>query len=107
MLLGIVISTLENFTYHREFVNGRHMVLEFRAVLYAPEDKERATPMNVQGVDLITLDDDGNCSQFTVMIRPHNTLGVLKKIVAARMAEMMAEAGIKPPPKGRGTRAKL
>jgi hypothetical protein len=76
-LLGIILETIEGFTYHREWVNGRELALEFRGTVDG---------LGLQGIDLITLDDAGRLAQLDVMIRPINTLLVLRDRVAARMA---------------------
>ena len=76
-LLGIILETIEGFTYHRQWVNGRELALEFRGTVDGLE---------LQGIDLITLDDAGRLAQLDVMIRPINTLLALRDRVAARMA---------------------
>lgn len=97
MLLRIVIETLQDFTYEREFVGseadaragapGRHLCLEFKARIPWPG---RDGFLKVQGVDMITLDATGSRMQrLEVMIRPHKALGELKKIISARMQEAL------------------
>ena len=76
-LLGIILETIEDFTYHRQWVNGRELALEFRG---------KVDGLELQGIDLITLDDAGRLAQLDVMIRPINTLLALRDRVAARMA---------------------
>jgi 2,4-dienoyl-CoA reductase (NADPH2) len=55
----------------------RELALEFRG---------RVGGLELQGVDLITLDDQGRITNLDVMIRPINTLLALRDRVAARMA---------------------
>jgi hypothetical protein len=76
-LLGVIIETIEDFTYHRQWTGERELALEFRG---------RVGGLELQGVDLITLDDQGRITNLDVMIRPINTLLALRDRVAARMA---------------------
>jgi hypothetical protein len=83
-LLGIIVTTIEDFTYHREWVQGAELALEFTG---------RVGDHQLQGIDLITLDADGRVGNLDVMIRPINSLLVLRDKVAARMAEFLARRG--------------
>jgi SnoaL-like protein len=76
-LLGVIVETIEGFTYHRQWTNGRELALEFRG---------RVGGLELQGIDLITLDDAGRIAQLDVMIRPINALLALRDRVAERMA---------------------
>jgi SnoaL-like protein len=76
-LLGVIVETIEGFTYHRQWTNGRELALEFRG---------RVGGIELQGIDLITLDDAGRIAQLDVMIRPINALLALRDRVAERMA---------------------
>lgn len=51
----------DSFEYLREVVSGTSAVLEFRTVMEGIE---------VNGVDIITFDDDGKITDFKVMVRP-------------------------------------
>ncbi|KEO89457.1 hypothetical protein EH31_12490 [Erythrobacter longus] len=51
----------DSFEYLREVVSGTSAVLEFRTVMGGIE---------VNGVDIITFDDDGKITDFKVMVRP-------------------------------------
>ena len=75
-LLGIILTTIEGFTYHREWTRGRELALEFRG---------RVGEHELQGIDLITLDDAGRVAHLDVLIRPINALESLREIVAPRM----------------------
>lgn len=79
-LLGIIVTTIEDFTYHREWVDGRELALEFRGHVDEHE---------LQGIDLITLDDAGRIAHLDVLLRPMNALEVLRDRVAPRMAEFL------------------
>ncbi len=75
-LLGIIISTIDDFTYHREWIDGRELALEFTG---------RVGDLKLQGIDLITLNDDGKIQNLDVMIRPMNGLAKLAGIVREKM----------------------
>lgn len=63
-----------SFRYVKEVLSGNEAVLEFETKLGG---------IHVNGVDLITCDDDGKIVEFKVMIRP-------KKAVEAVHAQMAA-----------------
>jgi hypothetical protein len=75
-LLGVIVTTIDGFTYHREWVSGSELALEFRG---------RVGEFELQGVDLITLDDEGRVRNLDALIRPLNTLTLLRDRVAPRM----------------------
>ena len=81
-LLGIIISTIEGFTYHREFTHGAELALEFHG---------RIGDLDLQGIDLISLDADGRLRNIDVMIRPTNALLELQEIVVPQMVEFLAQ----------------
>jgi hypothetical protein len=82
MALRTVITILENFTYHRQFVadDGRNVVLEFSANV---GDKA------LKGIDMIRFDDDGRIVEFEVMIRPFNALQALGAEMGARLGQQL------------------
>jgi hypothetical protein len=76
-LLGVILDTIEDFTYHREWTSGRELALEFHG---------RVGGRRLQGIDLITLDDENRIVNLDVLIRPMNALEELRDRVAPRMA---------------------
>lgn len=76
-LLGVIIDTIEGFTYHREWTSGHELALEFHG---------RVGGRDLQGIDLITLDDENRIVNLDVMIRPLNAVVELRDRVAPRMA---------------------
>ncbi|WP_423759703.1 nuclear transport factor 2 family protein [Burkholderia sp. NLJ2] len=82
MALRTVITILENFTYHRQFVadDGKNVVLEFSASV---GDKA------LKGIDMIRFDDDGRIVEFEVMIRPFNALQALGAEMGARLGQQL------------------
>ncbi|RXV73506.1 nuclear transport factor 2 family protein [Burkholderia stabilis] len=82
MALRTVITILENFTYHRQFVadDGKNVVLEFSANV---GDKA------LKGIDMIRFDDEGRIVEFEVMIRPFNALQALGAEMGARLGQQL------------------
>jgi len=80
-VLSSVMEIFENFTYHRELVSedGRNAFLEFSANI---GDKK------LKGIDLISFDEDGQITEFEVMIRPMSGLIALAEQMAPRMAKL-------------------
>lgn len=80
-LLGLILHTIEDFRYHREWVNGAELALEFTG---------HVDGLELQGIDLITLDEEGKLVGLDVMIRPVNAVTALIARVAPRMTEYLA-----------------
>jgi len=80
-LLGIIAETIEDFTYHRQWVSGNELALEFHG---------HVDDCQLQGIDLITINDSGLITRLDVMIRPENALATLRERVAPRMLEFFA-----------------
>ncbi len=70
-----VIAT-ESFRYVREVVDGRNAVLEFETEIDG---------IHVNGVDMITWNEQGQITDFKVMLRPLKAI----MIVQQRMAELL------------------
>jgi hypothetical protein len=83
-LLGIIVETITDFTYHRQWVNGAELALEFEG---------HVGDCALQGIDLITLGEDGLITRLDVMIRPENALVLLRERVGPRMVEFFETAG--------------
>jgi hypothetical protein len=83
-LLGLIVHTIEDFTYHREWRDGRELALEFRG---------RVGEIELQGIDLITLDPEGRVQSLDVLMRPVNGIVALRDRIAPRMAEYLAARG--------------
>jgi hypothetical protein len=80
-LLAIVADTFEDFRYTDELqTDGAHALI-FRASVAGRE---------LEGIDLLRLDDDGLISDFTVMVRPMS--GLLP--FAQMMGEKATAAGV-------------
>lgn len=85
-LLGLIIATIEDFTYFREWHqdsrNGNEIALEF---------KGHVGDENLQGIDLISLNDRGELQNLDVMIRPLNALETLRDVIAPQMMAFLSE----------------
>lgn len=86
-LLGLIISTIEDFTYHRQWHSDSRGENEI-----ALEFKGHVGEMNLQGVDLITLNDRGQLQHLDVMIRPMNALEALRDVIAPQMIEFISQS---------------
>ena len=83
-LLGLILQTIEGFTYHREWMDGAELALEFTG---------RVGDMDVQGIDLISLDDENKVRNVDVMIRPVNAVIALQKIISPKMEAFLKGGG--------------
>ena len=83
-LLGLILHTIEDFTYHREWCDGGEYALEFTG--HVGEN-------DLQGIDLISVDAHGVIQRFDVLMRPVNTVIELRKVIAPQMAEFLAGQG--------------
>jgi hypothetical protein len=81
-LLGLILETIDGFRYRREWVAGRELALEFHG---------RVGELELQGIDLITLDADGRIASIDVPMRPMNAVAALRERIAPRMAEWLAQ----------------
>lgn len=64
------------FRYVKQVLDGNHAVLEFETMM---------GDTKVNGVDIITCDDDGKIIEFKVMVRPRRAM----ETVHARMGAML------------------
>lgn len=80
-LLGLILDTIEGFTYHRQWVAGRELALEFTGAVGGKQ---------LQGIDLITLDAAGRVANLDVLMRPHNGIAALRDAIAPRMQAFLA-----------------
>jgi hypothetical protein len=77
LILTAVNEVFQDFTYHREVVEGNNWALEFSA---------RVGDQPLKGIDLIRLDDDDQIVEFEVFIRPYNGLQALGVVMARRLS---------------------
>jgi len=80
-LLGLIVETIEEFTYHREWRDGAELALEFRG---------HVGDRDLQGIDLISLDESGRVANLDVLMRPVNSVIALREVVAPKMVAYFA-----------------
>ena len=80
-LLGLVAETFEDFRYTDELESDGAHALIFKAAIGGRE---------IEGIDLLRLDEDGLIGDFTVMLRPIS--GLLP--FAQAMGEKTQQAGL-------------
>jgi hypothetical protein len=71
------------FRYTKHILDGNHAVLEFETTMDG---------VSVNGVDIITCDDDGLITEFKVMIRPRKAVEKVQAQMAAMLEQMPAPA---------------
>ena len=77
---GVVLNT-DKFGYVREFSEGSHALLEFVTEIDG---------IQINGVDIITFDDDGMIADFKVMIRPLKAINKVWETMAAQLQRQSA-----------------
>jgi len=82
-ILQMLIDIVENFQYHREWIDGNNFALEFSA---------QVDGKNLKGIDLIRWNDEGKIVHFEVMLRPINSL----QLVFEKMTQRLRDAGFIP-----------
>ena len=65
------------FHYTKKVLDGNHAVLEFETMMGG---------IQVNGVDIITCDDNGLITEFKVMIRPFKAIEAVRDRMAAMLA---------------------
>ncbi len=70
------------FQYTKEILNGHHAVLEFETSIDGKY---------VNGIDMMTCDDDGMITEFKVMIRPLQAINLVHEQMKAMLAKMAAQ----------------
>lgn len=71
----------ESFEYRREVVDGNHVVMEFQT---------KMDGIAVNGVDMITFDNDGLIIDFKVMVRPLQAVNKVHQQMGEMLATMKA-----------------
>mgnify|MGYP001819838167 CR=1 FL=1 len=82
-LTGAMNVFNESFHYTKEVVSGDHAVLEFSC---------EVDGITINGVDIMTFDDQGRICEFRVMIRPLKAINMMHARMRAMLDEMAATA---------------
>lgn len=69
------------FRYTTKIASGHHAMLEFETMV---------GDISVNGVDIITCDDDGWITEFKVMMRPYKALDAVREQMASMMEKLSA-----------------
>lgn len=77
-LTGAMHVLEDGFHYQKEVVDGDHAVLEFVC---------EVDGLQVNGVDILTFNEEGKICEFKVMIRPLKAI----QVVQQKMAEMLQQ----------------
>ena len=76
MLLSAVVRVFENFRYLHQVETGDVAVLMFEA---------NVGDRDLQGVDILSFDDDGKIAELTVMVRPMSGMHALAEAMKAQL----------------------
>jgi hypothetical protein len=77
-------SSQSQFKYTKEVVCGDNIVLEFETELDGKY---------INGVDIMTFNDQGKIIEFKVMVRPLQAVNMLHQKMQAMLEQMQSEAG--------------
>ncbi len=82
LALSTVIQVFEDFTYHRQLAtdDGLNIVLEFSA---------RVGDKLLKGIDLVRFNEQGQITEFEVMVRPLSGLQALGAEMGARLGDKL------------------
>jgi hypothetical protein len=81
-LLDRIVHTIDDFAYHRQWRDGRELALEFTG---------RVGQRQLQGIDLISLDEGGGLVRLDVLMRPKNAIEALEEVIAPQMIAFLAK----------------
>jgi hypothetical protein len=87
-LLGLILHTIDEFTYHREWQKGAEIALEFTG---------RVGESQLQGIDLISLDDEFRVQALDVLIRPASAVDSLREVIAPKMQAFLEDRSKRAP----------
>jgi hypothetical protein len=74
----------EGFTYTGEWLNDRSAILEFQNVING---------IKVNGIDMITWDEDGRIVHFKVMVRPLKAINMVHQMMGEMLQKMAGQPG--------------
>jgi hypothetical protein len=80
-LLGLILDTIEDFRYRREWRDGDELALEFTGHVGDTE---------LQAIDLITRNERGEVQNIDVLMRPEGAIAELRQRIAPKMTSYLA-----------------
>ncbi|WP_435590222.1 nuclear transport factor 2 family protein [Nocardia sp. bgisy118] len=96
-VFGVLLTQVfEDFRYTGELIGSAETAAGVDAESHLLVFRAAVGDLQIQGIDLIQLDEQGLIQEFTVMIRPGSALGAVSdKVVAGLVAEgvLPASAG--------------
>ena len=84
LLAAVQVLGNDSFRYLREIVTERHAALEFSCEIDGVE---------INGVDLIEWNSEGQITDFKVMVRPLKAINTLHALMAAMLEKHAARKG--------------
>jgi hypothetical protein len=72
----------DGFTYTGEWLNERSAILEFQNVING---------IKVNGIDMITWNDDGQITHFKVMVRPLKAINMVHQMMGEMLQKMASQ----------------
>ncbi len=82
-ILSMVPQAIEGFAYHRQWIDGNEVVMEFDG---------KVGDKNLHGIDIFSLNERGQIASLTVFIRPPNGLEALAEREDAMLKQMFGVA---------------
>jgi hypothetical protein len=82
------VDSSKGFRYTKEILDGHHAVLEFETTV---EGKY------VNGIDMITCDDNGKIIEFRVLIRPLQAINLVHKQMGEMLDQLATNTAAKAP----------
>ena len=85
MYLTAAFHTFLNgtFKYHREFLGDNSAVLEFSLNMHN---------IDINGIDMITWNEQGEITEFKVMIRPYQALNMINDQMTAMLKKLKQQS---------------
>ena len=78
-LAGVMLVFNDSFHYIKEVVTPEHAVLEFQCEIEG---------IIINGVDIMTFDDEGKINEFKVMIRPLKAINLLHSKMREQLEQL-------------------
>ena len=72
-------SLADEFNYVKEIITQKHVVLEFEC---------KIDGKYVNGIDMMTFDEEGKCTEFRVMVRPLQAVNAIHQSMMTILEKM-------------------